>query len=91
MLDSDLQWNLNEGITSEKDRSYLWNNVILKVQQGQADLAHENFVKFIKKWIPEGFTGPVALSCTELPIAAVRPYLLILSVSVTLSAACHLV
>lgn len=66
-------WNLNEGITSEKDRSYLWNNVILKVQQGQADLAHENFVKFIKKWIPEGFTGPVALSCTELPIAAVDP------------------
>ena len=66
-------WNVNEGLDDPKDRGWLWQNVILKVQQGQNDLAHENFVRFIEKWIPEGFEGPIALSCTELPIAAVDP------------------
>lgn len=66
-------WNVNQGLDDPKDRGFLWQNVILKVQQGQQDLAHKNFVDFIQKWIPEGFEGPIALSCTELPIAAIDP------------------
>ena len=66
-------WSVNQGLDDPKDRGFLWQNVILKVQQGQNDLAHKNFVSFIQKWIPEGFEGPIALSCTELPIAAIDP------------------
>jgi len=66
-------WDVNPGIVSLKDRGFLWQNVILKVQQGQNELAHENLKAFLEKFIPEGFEGPIALSCTELPIAAVDP------------------
>jgi aspartate/glutamate racemase len=66
-------WNVNEGLETEKDRGWLWENVILKVQQGQSVLAHNNFVEFLEKFIPADYDGPISLSCTELPIAAISP------------------
>lgn len=61
-------WKINNGIEAS-ERGWLWDNVILKVQQGNDELAHENLKSFLAKHVRNS-TTPVALSCTELPIAA---------------------
>ncbi|CAE8677026.1 unnamed protein product [Polarella glacialis] len=59
-------YSVNPGIT---DYDYLWQNVILKVQSDQIDLASKNLYSFLEQNKISKET-PVSLSCTELPVAA---------------------
>jgi len=66
------KFNVNPGFPKDQE-TWLWNNVIMKVQQGQEDIAKDNFKSFLKKHIKQNDTNvPVALTCTELPIAALE-------------------
>lgn len=61
-------FDVNPGIP-ESALSDLWDNVILKVQQNEKKTAHDYLKSFLKKYVNDS-SIPVALTCTELPIAA---------------------